>query len=72
MDDHIFQQIWEYGDMDRSDLIAEWASGKYKELKDCPSYDQVALCCEICNLIVLKGISSGLGTITPEEIVEEI
>ena len=70
MDDHVHDFVWMYGEHDRLDFIKEWNSGQYEKMSACPSYAQVKLCCDICNMISKYGVSSGLGTVTPTMIVK--
>ena len=73
MDDHVYYFVWQYGEYDRDNFLQEWKSGKYKKISECPSYGQVKLCCDICNMIAKRGASAGLQSDnTPSEIIEDL
>lgn len=68
--DHVIEYIINYMQMDVEAFQAEWNSGEYKKLSDCPTYDTIkAYCDAIKALNRLDGRFSGY---TPNTLVDSI
>lgn len=65
--DHVIDFIIDYMDSEKADFVSEWKSGKYKKIRDCPTYPYVKAYCDA--ITILNRMDGRYTGITPTSFI---